>query len=469
VDARTSLDTTWQYFLKPQGGYTASALSLAANPALAGAVLASICFAGIVAFLLTSVLVRVLRAGQREFATFVGRQEQMANMRQLTDGVKKHVNIADALHIKRTLPTTHETSIGYFSAVRFWYLMKLRPKLVNSLEDFISTTCTVYDDMTPSPLYSIASVTGFHWLCPGTVTVSPTNKRFKMPVHEFLKKYDLHCQARGYKMRDLGESAWMLRAAYGVAVKTERIAVLRGIKFKVAVAAAGAAHSASVEQFGDNWLHFFVHEQCQVTNVLSDVISEGDFVDIYTAFCSVRRGPTAVPTREELASVCKSLEVSQERHFVIGLCWTENAPQRKKTRPSLKDLRMFLRQRRQARFRAYGIFLREVFLTAIHALMIVGPPMPVILLALWVQSTYNVTHGAAALNGADFGTLGDFFHRPWILIRESSALLVENQVRGVAALAVLTDRAKQRASVRLCRSCYPCWSMLSSCRAILSC
>ncbi len=420
MDGRTSLDSTWQYSSTHSGGYIATNLSLAANPVLAGAVLASICFAGIVALTLTTGLVRVLRAGQREFATFVGRQVQMATMRQLADGVKQHANIADALHIKQKLPTKHVTSIGYFLAVRFWYLMKLRPGIVNSLEDFITTSCAVYDDMTPSPLYTFASLTGLHWLCPGTVTVSPSNTRFKMPVHEFLKKYDLHCQARGYKMRALNDSAWMLQAAYGVAVRNERIAVLRGIKFKVAAQPLSSHSTASVEQFGDNWLHFFVHEQCQVTNVLSDVISEGDFVDAFATFCSARRGPTAVPRREELASVCKTLEVSQERQFVLGLCWIASAPQRKKTRHSLKDLRMFMRQRRQARFRAYGIVLREAFLTSIHTLMILGPPMPVILLALWVQSTYNITHGAVALNGSAFGTLADFFHRPWILIRESS-------------------------------------------------
>ena len=85
-------------------------------------------------------------------------------------------------------------------------------------------------------------------------------------------------------------------------------------------------------------------------------------------------------------------------------------------------------QARQKRLRASGILFREIFLTCVHAAMVLGPPIPVILLALWVQSSYNFTHASIALNGLAFGTVTDFFHRPWILIRESSALLVENQV-----------------------------------------
>jgi hypothetical protein len=410
VDGRSSLDATWIYSVQPQGGYSATELSLAANPVLAGAVLASIGFAAIIAILLMSIVIRLLRAGQQEFALYVSHREQMTALHGIDGPEQPRKNPASALRIKVKLSAVHHTtSIGYFSLAKLWYLTKLRPIFADSLGDFIRNSCVEYDGRPPT----VSFAKGLHW--------HPHNKRFRIPLNEFLKQYDLFCQARGYRMRNLGDSARMLAAGYGVVVNSERIAVLTGIKFK---SVDSAPTYATSEQFGDNWLQYFVHELCLVTNVLSDTISEGDFVAKFAEFCRTRHGPATTPSREDLASICKALEVSQESQFVSGVCWKRNAPTCRDNRSWKKATKTVWSQLSQK----CGVLFREIFLTCLYAAMIIGPPIPVILLALWVQTTYNYTHSNIALSGLAFGTVIDFLHRPWILIRESSALLVENRV-----------------------------------------
>lgn len=486
----------WLYQANPSGGFTATKVDMFANPTLVAAVIVSLVLAALAALGVSVVAVLLAREIRNRFIGFAHTQERVHNLTKACDGTGEDADKLAAIQKPVSeLPRVYEKVFGYFALVE-WIYVYVKPKMFHSLDLFLADCCDVAAPSgEPDFRERLARLPFMSWV--RAKATGTAQHKVCASVRDFMARYTTYCQRHGYGVLSLDDNADHLEAVHGVVLQTESVPTLVGIRFRDP---DHEAHPTGLtrERFGGNCTHWFVAERCVTSSLEGDAIVSEEFEEALRTFNEEHNVDRWDYSPADLAALGVTLEVAKERRVLSGLKLRDRgvsvarrvAPDDaaavgrvarwwKRNQAALRTSKRLVARavvalgdfcERVARVvlaedRVPFWWIFEFMLVVVQACLVMLPPVPIVLLVVWVQSIFTNTSASAIDSSTNYITLSDLQNQPWVLA--SKALMTQvcvalRAAQGAGARVFLSPQPARaecyrggRLLLALCCRCLP--------------